>query len=243
MSDLALALDGSTYFSSVALLRDGMLVAEGQVPEGVHEKQSGRGEALVPLIEDMVAANGIRLTELSSIICGAGPGSFTSLRVAASVAKGIGFASGAKMYAVSSLLLTFGGSRVPLEDGNYISVLPAMRGELFALPVELKFGIPTPTATAHSILSEMELRDRARETQSAIIGPGQEIEANPHAKGCGVQLSDAASGPSRKNQNAGLYTSILASGAIDLDSWEPDYGRLAEAQVKWEATHGRPLRA
>ena len=30
---------------------------------------------------------------------------------------------------------------------------------------------------------------------------------------------------------------------VDLDRWEPDYGRLAEAQVKWEAAHGRPLPA
>ena len=28
---------------------------------------------------------------------------------------------------------------------------------------------------------------------------------------------------------------------VDLASWEPAYGRLAEAQVKWEAAHGRPL--
>ncbi|OYV67912.1 MAG: hypothetical protein B7Z72_09030, partial [Gemmatimonadetes bacterium 21-71-4] len=29
--------------------------------------------------------------------------------------------------------------------------------------------------------------------------------------------------------------------AADLAGWEPHYGRLAEAQVKWEAQHGRPL--
>jgi tRNA threonylcarbamoyladenosine biosynthesis protein TsaB len=28
---------------------------------------------------------------------------------------------------------------------------------------------------------------------------------------------------------------------VALDTWEPAYGRLAEAQVKWEAAHGRPL--
>ena len=28
---------------------------------------------------------------------------------------------------------------------------------------------------------------------------------------------------------------------VELASWEPDYGRLAEAQVKWEAAHGRAL--
>jgi tRNA threonylcarbamoyladenosine biosynthesis protein TsaB len=26
-----------------------------------------------------------------------------------------------------------------------------------------------------------------------------------------------------------------------LDQWEPGYGRLAEAQVQWEARHGVPL--
>jgi tRNA threonylcarbamoyladenosine biosynthesis protein TsaB len=29
----------------------------------------------------------------------------------------------------------------------------------------------------------------------------------------------------------------------DLATWEPNYGRLAEAQVKWEAAHGRALTA
>jgi tRNA threonylcarbamoyladenosine biosynthesis protein TsaB len=30
---------------------------------------------------------------------------------------------------------------------------------------------------------------------------------------------------------------------VDLATWEPNYGRLAEAQVKWEAAHGRALTA
>ena len=34
---------------------------------------------------------------------------------------------------------------------------------------------------------------------------------------------------------------IDAADAADLAAWEPAYGRLAEAQVKWEAAHGRPL--
>ncbi|HEX4933917.1 MAG TPA: hypothetical protein VFV33_12095, partial [Gemmatimonadaceae bacterium] len=29
--------------------------------------------------------------------------------------------------------------------------------------------------------------------------------------------------------------------AVDLAAWEPEYGRLAEAQVKWEQAHGRAL--
>jgi tRNA threonylcarbamoyladenosine biosynthesis protein TsaB len=38
-----------------------------------------------------------------------------------------------------------------------------------------------------------------------------------------------------------MLESIVEGGPVDLASWEPDYGRLAEAQVRWEAEHGRAL--
>ncbi|MDQ6718935.1 MAG: tRNA (adenosine(37)-N6)-threonylcarbamoyltransferase complex dimerization subunit type 1 TsaB, partial [Gemmatimonadota bacterium] len=106
MSALTLALDGSTYSASIALLRDGKLVGESVA--GPESGGGGRGEALVPMIAQMLSANGLRADQITEVICGAGPGSFTSLRVAASVGKGIAVAAGAKMYAVSSLLLTVG---------------------------------------------------------------------------------------------------------------------------------------
>ncbi|MFL5605649.1 MAG: hypothetical protein ACJ8AD_04315, partial [Gemmatimonadaceae bacterium] len=41
---------------------------------------------------------------------------------------------------------------------------------------------------------------------------------------------------------AALLTNLIgATAPADLAGWEPAYGRLAEAQVKWEAAHGRPL--
>ena len=40
---------------------------------------------------------------------------------------------------------------------------------------------------------------------------------------------------------ARLEQLLVARGPVDLASWEPAYGRLAEAQVRWESTHGRPL--
>ena len=42
---------------------------------------------------------------------------------------------------------------------------------------------------------------------------------------------------------ARLTELIDATPAADLAAWEPAYGRLAEAQVKWEAAHGRSLEA
>jgi tRNA threonylcarbamoyladenosine biosynthesis protein TsaB len=40
---------------------------------------------------------------------------------------------------------------------------------------------------------------------------------------------------------ARLLAPTIAREPVDLASWEPDYGRLAEAQVRWEAAHGRSL--
>ena len=57
-----------------------------------------------------------------------------------------------------------------------------------------------------------------------VVGPGQEVDLHPHARGVAPVLDH-----------------IIASAPVDLASWEPDYGRLAEAQVRWEAVHGRPL--
>ncbi|MGH9885001.1 MAG: hypothetical protein ACREBE_05715, partial [bacterium] len=42
---------------------------------------------------------------------------------------------------------------------------------------------------------------------------------------------------------ARLESTLAQLGPVDIGTWEPAYGRLAEAQVKWEAAHGRPLPA
>jgi tRNA threonylcarbamoyladenosine biosynthesis protein TsaB len=226
MSGITLALDGATYAATVALLRDGKLVSAERVGAATTQESGGRGEALMPLISTILAAAGIKPREIESIICGAGPGSFTSLRVTASIAKGIAVASGAKLYSVSSLLLTVAGVTKELPDGEYVSVLPAMRGELFALDVTVAGGIPSADGKRHRIIGEGDVLDVAAKMKAKVIGPGQEIDAAPDAKGA-----------------ARIIDQIMKNGVVDLDSWEPDYGRLAEAQVKWETAHGRPLKA
>jgi hypothetical protein len=38
-----------------------------------------------------------------------------------------------------------------------------------------------------------------------------------------------------------LQPSVGSIESVDIASWEPEYGRLAEAQVRWERAHGMPL--
>ena len=56
------------------------------------------------------------------------------------------------------------------------------------------------------------------------LGPAEARPTWPHARGV-----------------ARLGGAVLESPPVPLDAWEPDYGRLAEAQARWEAAHGRRL--
>lgn len=221
-----LALEGATYEGSVALVHDSKVVAERTLRgEDGGSPRAGRGERLMPAVAECLAEAGVSGADIARIVCGSGPGSFTSLRVAASVAKGLAAGYGVELYSVSSLVLTVSGAQPSLPNGEYLSVLDAMRGEFFAARIVLgPNGVALQPGPA-TLISTGELADLAeREPVLSVIGPGQRIDAHPHARGV-----------------APILTSVIEAGPVNLASWEPDYGRLAEAQVRWEATHGRPL--
>ena len=242
-----LAIDGSTYEGSVAVLQGSKILAERTLTEDDGgAPRAGRGEKLMPAIADCLQAARVPQEGIENIVCGSGPGSFTSLRVAASVAKGLAAGYGVDLYAVSSLALTVTGVQPPLPSGEYLSVLDAMRNEFYAArvtkphwqvrgdPASINvaefdpatyFGVHRvevgpPTIISRASLDELRIADRGIK----VVGPGQDIDARPHARGVGP-----------------IIEWIKQQGPVDLAAWEPDYGRLAEAQVRWEAAHGKKL--
>jgi|SRR5712671_1745607 len=222
---ITLAIEGATYQGSVAVIRDAEVVAERALKaEDGGIPRAGRGERLMPAVAECLDEALVRGSDIARIVCGAGPGSFTSLRVAGALAKGLAAGYGVELYAVSSLLLIVSGAQPSLPNGKYLSVLDAMRGEFYSARIILRSGVAiqseAPTLLSAAQLEEVRLGDRS----VRVVGPGQEIDAHPHARGV-----------------APILASIVESGPVNLASWEPDYGRLAEAQVRWEAAHGRPL--
>jgi tRNA threonylcarbamoyladenosine biosynthesis protein TsaB len=241
MKSHTIALEGSTYNGSVALLRGSEVIAErtlggeagsgkreagrGKREAGSGKREAGRGEALMPAIAECLKETGIKREEIAQIVCGAGPGSFTSLRVAGSVAKGLAVGYGVDLFAVSSLLLTVTGARPALAPGEYLSVLDAMRGEFYGARVTLGSDhVATQVGEMRLITADELVSLAGGKGGLRIIGPAQELDFHPHARGV-----------------ATLLGSIVDGGRVDLALWEPEYGRLAEAQVRWEAEHGRSL--
>jgi tRNA threonylcarbamoyladenosine biosynthesis protein TsaB len=222
---VTLALDASTYVGTVAVLRGRALAAHGDARMRGEDE-----ERLLPAVVATLHAAGCTVPDVARVVCGGGPGSFTSLRIAAAIAKGIAAGNSAvrdedvPLYPVSSLALIVAGARPALAPGRYVALLDAMRGERYAAVYDVGADGAVRDVERLGRIAEGGIAAECARFGARAIGPRESLAFAPHAHGV-----------------AALLDQVIAGGPVPLDGWEPDYGRLAEAQVKWEAAHGRPL--
>ncbi|MBA3890717.1 MAG: tRNA (adenosine(37)-N6)-threonylcarbamoyltransferase complex dimerization subunit type 1 TsaB [Gemmatimonadaceae bacterium] len=217
---ITLAMDASTYRASVAVLDQARVLATASVT-----MRGADDERLMPAIADVMQEAGTDVSSLARIVCGEGPGSFTSLRIAASIAKGLAFGGGVPLFAVSSLALLAVSTDATAHEGRFVAAIDALRGEHYVATCDVNTAGHLTAIGAVERWPSDSLAMRA-EPIGLLVGAGLTIDAAPGVAGLGR-----------------LGAMLGARPAVDLAAWEPAYGRLAEAQVKWEAAHGRPLPA
>jgi tRNA threonylcarbamoyladenosine biosynthesis protein TsaB len=91
------AFETSTEWCSVALWLDGEIAG---IEQAVGNRHS---ERVLPMLEKLFEMKGIAASGLDAVAFGAGPGSFTGLRIACGVAQGIALARGIPALGVSTL--------------------------------------------------------------------------------------------------------------------------------------------
>ena len=121
-----LAFDTSTEHLSVAVQNGEQLLAH-----------SGAGGAqasttLLPLIQQLLADAGLKLADLDAIVFGRGPGSFTGLRTACSVAQGLAFGASVPLLPVDTLLAVAEEARHAFGARQVVAVLDARMDQLYA---------------------------------------------------------------------------------------------------------------
>lgn len=172
---MILAFDTSTPACTVALLAiDGRVIA-------ARDEVIGRGHAerLVPLIADMLAGH-----VPSQVLVGAGPGSFTGIRIAIAAAQGLGIGWDVPVCGMSSLALL--AAAAP-GDGPVAAALAGGHGELFVQQFRRDHFRPTgdmlnlpPTEAARAIDAPMIVGTGA-EALVAARGSGEAIPLLPSA--------------------------------------------------------------
>jgi tRNA threonylcarbamoyladenosine biosynthesis protein TsaB len=95
-----LAFDTSQTACSVALLLDDKIIERHEVTPMQQAK------IILPMLSQLLSSENIELKQLDAIAFGCGPGSFTGVRIAVSVAQGLAFAANKPLIPVSSLAAT-----------------------------------------------------------------------------------------------------------------------------------------
>jgi tRNA threonylcarbamoyladenosine biosynthesis protein TsaB len=122
---MLLALDTSTQVLGVALY-DGLRV----VYEAVWSSNNFHTVELAPTIAESLARADLQAAELEAIAVALGPGSFTSLRVGISFAKGLALANRLPLIGIPTLDVI--ASAQPIQDMSLVAVLQAGRSRLAA---------------------------------------------------------------------------------------------------------------
>jgi len=116
-----LALDTSTEYCSIALSLDGEILSREVLAGQQHS------ELILPMLQRMLAETELTLVQLDGIAFGAGPGSFTGLRIACGVAQGLAFGADLPVTGVCTLEAL----AQQLGNGDVITAVDARINEIY----------------------------------------------------------------------------------------------------------------
>jgi len=224
------ALDTATDRLSLAADRPGHPPVAFEVPGARRH-----GAVLLPLLDRALRELRATRADLRLVAVSDGPGSFTGIRIGVAAAKALTAGGPAQMAVAPSLLVRAAGHGQPGE--TVVAASPALRGEVFAGVWRLgdraiECLVPARPFNPAGLAS--------LPTVSRVVGEAPDGVLEAFAEGRSVPLTSPAP------PDAAVLLRLLAvpGGAIVLDdpgAWDPESGRPAEAQARWERTHGRRL--
>ena len=155
-----LAFDTSTESMSVAV-RHGDAVLERSSAGGAQASAT-----LIPLIQALLAEAGLKLRELDAIAFGRGPGSFTGLRTACSVAQGLGFGAGVPLLPIDTLQAVAEEARQRFGAQQVLALLDARMDQVYCAAYD--FGANPAAAAEPQLLAP----------EQVIVPPGFVLAGN-----------------------------------------------------------------
>jgi tRNA threonylcarbamoyladenosine biosynthesis protein TsaB len=174
-----LALDTATEACSVALHVDGRVLTREREFEREH------ADHILPMVDEVLTEAGLALDSLDALAVGRGPGGFTGVRLAISVAQGLAFGAGLPVVLVSDLRAV-AQRALDLEPGvaRVLACNDARMQEVYWAPFERDAaGLAQPTGPERvSPPSEVSLPPNWHHEGMGICAAGRGLRAQPQIR-------------------------------------------------------------
>ncbi len=120
-----LALDSTMAACSVALWAEGAIVAQRR-----ELRRRGHAEALMPMVEAVLAEAGQECLQLDAVAVTRGPGAYTGIRIGLAAARGLALTIGCPVIGLTTLEVLAGSA--PAEAPVVLAVIEARRDQVYA---------------------------------------------------------------------------------------------------------------
>jgi len=207
-----LHLETATKVCSVALSKDGKLVALKEISE----ENYSHAENITLFIEDVLKQAELSIKDIHAVSVSSGPGSYTGLRIGVSTAKGLCYPLNIPLIAIDSLTALAELAREKYPNSNLCPLIDARRMEVFNAIYNDKREQIKPISA--DIIEE---NSYSQFEPFIYFGDGaMKLQEIWSTKNCEI---DSTILSSAKGQTSIAYKKYLAKDVVDVAYFEPFY--------------------
>jgi tRNA threonylcarbamoyladenosine biosynthesis protein TsaB len=220
-----LAFDTSTPCARVAVLSP-----EGNCLAAAEKVAARHSSNLLRLCDEVLRATSVNVSDLAAIACGAGPGSFTGLRVGLAVAKGLALADRIPLVLVSSLEALAVDLAAANGGGLLLPCIDAGKGQVYGRLYRVAGEAPTPIGVDELVLLPEDLCRLVQEQAAGAVVVAGGNGVDRYQEVFRAQLGASAvrfqvAGPSALAVGRLALARLARGEHDDLETSVPRYGR------------------
>lgn len=223
---LILAFETSAKAASVALVEDGVLLAESYQNTGMTHSQT-----LMVMAQDLLKTAGKTAHDLTAVAVAEGPGSFTGIRIGVAAAKGLAWGRNIPCYGISTLEAM--ARSLGAYSGYVCPVMDARRAQVYnALFYVNQYALTRIAPDRAIALSELGEEIKNLKEPIFLVGDGSNL--------CYNTLLGSVLGlclpPEHQMHQRAVGAALLAEDRLragepgDAATLEPNYLRLSQAE-------------
>ncbi len=227
------AIETSSRIGSVAVALGDRLLARRQF-----SKAMCHAVELMPAIRDLARNQGWKPNEIDHIYVSAGPGSFTGVRIAITIARALQQATGCKLVSVPTVDVL--AANAPPEAAHVAVILDAKRGQIYAAVYQRDTASGVLLRKLGPLLTDPAELLTHTPRPLHILGEGIDFHRPAIAAAGGeiIEIDKILWQPQAVMVHQLGYALANASVFTARNALLPIYLRKAEAEEVWEKKHG-----